>query len=182
MLAKTFAETQLKRITYNEMRFVLFDMRRKRLNRLRTYVKAWREAIQYKRFMIAANMTVLGFKKDCNKSLMKMCFDALRISKEDEKFMLMSEALEADCMPAIEECSKQIEVKTQEAVRSGKKRGLEAIKGMVYRQVAEYFHKWKNVQTRHNVVLNDNIKGMIIRRWKQQMRDAFDLWKKGKAH
>ena len=45
MLARTFAETQLKRVVYNEMRFVLFDMKRKRLNRLRTYVKAWKEAI-----------------------------------------------------------------------------------------------------------------------------------------
>lgn len=78
VLARTFAETQLKRITFNEMRFTLFEMRRKRLNKLRTYVKAWKEANQYKKFILAANMTVLGFKKDCNRSLLKMCFDALR--------------------------------------------------------------------------------------------------------
>ena len=42
-LAKTFAETQHKRIIFNCMRFELFDMRRKRLNRLRTYLKAWKE-------------------------------------------------------------------------------------------------------------------------------------------
>ena len=78
-------------------------------------------------------MTVLGFKKDCNKSLMKMCFDALRISKEEEKFVLMSEALEGDCQPAIEAVSKSIELKTQQAVRSGRNRGLDAIKAMIYR-------------------------------------------------
>lgn len=78
-------------------------------------------------------MTVLGFKKDCNKSLMKMCFDALRISKEEEKFVLMSEALEGDCLPAMESVSKSIEQKTQQAVRSGRNRGLDAIKGMIYR-------------------------------------------------
>ena len=83
------------------MRFVLFDMRRKRLNRLRTYVKAWKESNQYRKFILAANMTVLGFKKECNQSMLKMCFDALRVSKEEEKLMLMSEALEGDCMPAI---------------------------------------------------------------------------------
>ena len=93
-------------------------------------------------------MTVLGFKKDCNKSMLKMCFDAMRISKEEEKFVMMTEALEQDCDPAIESLNKSIEQKTQVAVRSGRKKGLDAIKGMIYRQVAEYFHKWKNVQSR----------------------------------
>lgn len=109
VLARTFAENQLKRITLNEMKFVLFDMRRKRLNRLRTYVKAWKESNQYRKFMLAANMTVLGFKKDCNKSMLKTCFDALKHNKEEEKFILMSEALEGDCLPAIESTSKSIE-------------------------------------------------------------------------
>ena len=89
VLAKEFAQTQLKRIYYNEMKFVLFDMRRKRLNKLRLYVKAWKESKQYNKFMLAANMTVLGFKKDCNRSMLKMCFDAMRNNKEEEKLCLM---------------------------------------------------------------------------------------------
>ena len=52
MLAKEFAETQLKRINFAEMKFVLFEMRRKRLNRLRMYVKAWKESNQYNKFML----------------------------------------------------------------------------------------------------------------------------------
>lgn len=58
-----------------------------------------------------------------------------------------------------------MEKKTQEAVRSGRKKGLGAIKGLIYRQVAEYFNKWKNVQTREKVMINDRLKDMIIRRW-----------------
>lgn len=140
-------------------------MRRKRLNRLRIYVKAWKESNQYKKFLLRANLAVLGFKKDCNRSLLKTCFDALKQSKEEEKFTLMTEALEQDCLPAIESVSKHMEKKTQEAVRSGRKKGLGAIKGMIYRQVAEYFNKWKNVQTREKVMINDRLKDMIIRRW-----------------
>jgi hypothetical protein len=60
----------------------------------------------------------------------------------------MSEALEGDCMPGIEELNKDIEVKTQVAVRSGRSRGLDSIKNMIYRQLAEYFNKWKGVQKR----------------------------------
>ena len=64
---------------------------------LRTYVKAWREHNEYRKYMMHQNMSVLGFKKDCNKSMLKMCFDAMRISKEEEKFILMEQALEGDC-------------------------------------------------------------------------------------
>lgn len=116
--------------------------------KLRMYVKAWKEAKQYNKFILQANITVLGFKKDCNRSLLKTCFDALKQSKEEEKFELMTEMLEGDCMPAIESVSKHVEKTTQSAVRSGRNRGLDAIKGMIYRQVAEYFNKWKNAQLR----------------------------------
>ena len=165
VLAREFAENQLKRITLSEMKFVLFDMKRKRLQRLRTYLKAWKEQNQYRKFMLAANMTVLGFKKECNASMLKMCFDALKQSKEEEKFMLMSEALEGDCQPAIESLNKDVERKTQVAVRTGKKRGLECFKAMIYRQVAEYFNKWKGVEKRAKNMINDRLKGMIIKRW-----------------
>ena len=133
VLSRTLAETQLKRVVINEMRYVLFDMKRKRLNRLRTYVKAWKEANQYKKFMEKASLTVLRFKKDCNKTLIKTCFDALRQSKEEEKFLLMSEALEGDCMPGLEELNKDIEMKTLVAVRSGRNRSLDSIKNRIYR-------------------------------------------------
>ena len=127
-------------------------------------------------------LSALGFQIQADRSILKQCFDALGISKEQEKFVLMTEALEGDCAPAIESLNKQIEVKTQVAVRSGKKRGLEAIKGMIYRQVAEYFHKWKGVQQHAAIKIDQNLKGMIIRRWQRQLREAFDLWKRGKAH
>ena len=45
--------------------------------------------------------------------MLKACFDAMRISKEQEKFVMMTEALENDCLPAIETASKSIEKKTQ---------------------------------------------------------------------
>ena len=44
--------------------------------------------------MLTANMQVLAFKKDCNRSLLKTCFDALRNGKEEFKLMMVTEALE----------------------------------------------------------------------------------------
>mmetsp|Transcript_18535 Transcript_18535/g.24897 ORF Transcript_18535/g.24897 Transcript_18535/m.24897 type:complete len:189 (+) Transcript_18535:511-1077(+) len=53
---------------------------------------------------------------------------------------------------------------------------------MIYRQVAEYFNKWKGVLKRHSVKVNESMKAMLIKRWQMSMRDAFNLWKKGKGH
>lgn len=59
--------------------------------------------------------------------------------------MLMSEALEGDCAPAIDSLNKEVELKTKQAVRSGRNRGMNTIKNMIYARVAEYFFKWKGV-------------------------------------
>ena len=53
---------------------------------------------------------------------------------------------------------------------------------MIYRQVGEYFTKCKNVEQRAKVKMNDNLKGMIIRRWNSRQREAFDLWKRGQMN
>ena len=93
---------------------------------------------------------------------MKICFDALRVSKEQEKLVMMTEALESDYQPAIDSLNKDVEIKTQTAVRSGKNRSCQVFRSMIYRRVAEYFNKWKGAQKRHNVMINQNLKGMII--------------------
>ena len=94
-------------------------------------MKAWREHNEYRKYMMNQNMSVLTFKKDCNSWLLKRCWDALRQNKEEEKFMLMEQALEGDCQPAIEELNKKIEEKTNIAVRSGKSRGLACAKNNI---------------------------------------------------
>ena len=139
-------------------------MKRKRHNMLRTYVKAWREQNEYRKYMMGQNMSVLNFKKDCNSWLLKRCFDALRQNKEEEKFMLMESALEGDCQPAIEEMNKQIEAKTKVAVRSGKSRGLTCAKNHINAYMASYFFHWKKVLTEQDVGINRNLKDMVIRR------------------
>ena len=30
-------------------------------------------------------------------------------------------------------------------------------------------------------MINQNLKGMVVKRWQQLLREAFDLWKRGKA-
>ena len=102
VLAATYAEDQLELISFAQMKDRVFETKRKRLNILRSYYKAWRESNQYRRYMIDQNVSVMHFRKQCNTNLVKACFDALRHQKEVEKHLLMVSALEDETLPAIE--------------------------------------------------------------------------------
>ena len=91
---------------FNELKIQTAELRRKRLNKLRTYMKAWRESKQYKKFMMASNLTALKYKMTTNNNLLKQCFHALRQHKEDTKLSVMTEAFECNLTPENEELSK----------------------------------------------------------------------------
>ncbi len=78
VLAKVFTEDQLKQITFAQLKLRTDEAKRKRLNILRSYVKAWRESNKYRKFMIDSNVVVMHYKRQCNTNLVKMVFDALR--------------------------------------------------------------------------------------------------------
>ena len=50
------------RILFNAFRLATTEAKRKRLNQLRKYMKAWRESRSYKKFIMASNLTALKFK------------------------------------------------------------------------------------------------------------------------
>ena len=80
----------------------------------------------------------------------------------------------------MEELNKQIEQKTNTAVRSGKSRGLNCAKRNINAYMASYFFHWKKVLGEQDIGIRKNLKDMVIRRLQQRQRQAFDLWKQGK--
>lgn len=76
----------------------------------------------------------------------------------------MEQALEGDCNPAMEELNKQIEKKTNVAVRSGKNRGLNCFRNNFNAYMASYFFHWKKVLANQDIGINKNLKDMVIRR------------------
>lgn len=85
---------------------------------MKTYLKAWREHNEYKKFMVHSNGVLQTYRHSCNEWLLKRCWDALRQNKETEKHLLMREALENDCQPAIDNLNKNIGEKSDQADRS----------------------------------------------------------------
>ena len=80
----------------------------------------------------------------------------------------------------MESLSKNIEKKTKQAVKSGKSRGLNCAKNNINAYMASYFFHWKNVIRNKDIGISKNMKDLLIRRLRNRLRDAFDLWKKGK--
>jgi hypothetical protein len=111
---------------------------------------------------------------------MKQCFDALRKNKEEEKVMIMEEALNGDCMPAIEMVSKDIKKKEKQAVQSGRSRACKNIEKTLSLWVRSYFKKWKEVTQYKEIGMKKEMKDRLLRMFRQRMMDAFYIWKNGK--
>ena len=169
VLAKSFAQTQLLRVTFNEMKIVCTELRTKRLNRLRTYLKAWRESRTYGKYMMAANVSTLRFKKQQNTNILKQCFDALRQNKEEEKFVIMEEALNNDCMPAMESLSKEIEVKEKQAVQSGRVKSCKTMEKTLKVWLRSYFRHWKNVSKKESIGIRKELRDKLIRMFRARL-------------
>ena len=88
----------------------------------------------------------MHFRKQCNRSLLKMTFDALRHEKEVEKHHLMLSALEDETLPAIDELNRTIEEKTNNEDRTLKTRALNTMQNMLRTWIGSYFHKWHNMK------------------------------------
>jgi hypothetical protein len=182
VLARTFAEKQLKLVSFSQLKIQAHERKRKRINILRSYYKAWQESNRYRQYMIDQNLGVLMFRRQCNISLLKLCFDALRHEKETEKHMLMTQALESETVPAIDVLNAQIAKKEAAETRSMQKRGLTVMQKMLRVYLGTYFYRWHDHKETAKFGVNVHLKQIILRAYKTRLSTAFATWKKGKQH
>jgi len=45
-------------------------------------MKSWKDYLAYQKFLMGSNVAALTFKKTCDSTILKQCFDALREHKE----------------------------------------------------------------------------------------------------
>ena len=145
-------------------------------------MKAWRESKQYKKFMMASNLTALKYKMNTNNNLLKQCFHALRQHKEDTKLSVMTEAFECNLTPENEELSKQIKKTEKQAVQHGRSRACKDIEKTLKIWLRGYFKRWKEATQYKNIGMGKDLKDKIIRRFRQRLQDAFNLWKHGNSN
>jgi hypothetical protein len=51
---------------------------------------------------MGTNVAALHFKRSCDSTIMKQCFDAMRVHKEQEKLNKVNSMLNSDELPLIE--------------------------------------------------------------------------------
>lgn len=118
VLAREFANDQITQIAFSQLKIATSEARRARLNKLRHLFKAWKDSNAYRKYMMGQHVAAMQMKRTCNENIVKSCFDALRQHKEIEKHILMKEALEGDCLPAIVKVSADIKQVGNSALRA----------------------------------------------------------------
>jgi hypothetical protein len=78
VLAREFTERQLKQITWSQLKMMADERKAKRLNKLRAYLKAWKEHRSYTKYFLNQKNSLQRLRQQLNQNTLKMCFNALR--------------------------------------------------------------------------------------------------------
>lgn len=65
-------------------------------------LKAWKDYLNYRKYLMGSQVAVLHFIQSVDTSLLKACFDALKTHKETEKFLFTQTELNEGEKPLIE--------------------------------------------------------------------------------
>lgn len=82
LLAKNFASKQLMLLAYSKFHKNTSARRDYRLSKLRHILKAWRDSVAYRKYMMAQNVAASHMRNHLNSKLLSSCFDQLRHHKE----------------------------------------------------------------------------------------------------
>lgn len=126
---------------------------------------------------MSSNLVALHFKRNCDTSIIKQCFDALREHKEQEKFQKVSDILNDEELPMIEQLQNQNEDFEVQRKFKEKTKACEAVKKMMSKQLFGYFLHWKEITEDYKEKLRTTIKDKIIKVYMEQIRNAFNYWK-----
>lgn len=126
---------------------------------------------------MSSNLVALHFKRNCDTSIIKQCFDALREHKEQEKFQKVNDILNDEELPMIEQLQNQNEDFEVQRKFKEKTKACEAVKKMMSKQLFGYFLHWKEITEDYKEKLRTTIKDKIIKVYMEQIRNAFNYWK-----
>lgn len=142
-------------------------------------IKAWKDYLRYEKFIMGGNVLALRFRKDCDTSIIKTCFDAFRQHKEEEKFRRVDHLLNEVELPLIEDLSAESEDIQINSRFKAKSRACEAVKKCMAKRLNGYFSHWKDINEQYKEKLRTTLKDQIIKAYMETMRKSFFAWKTG---
>jgi hypothetical protein len=88
---------------------------------------------------MGSNVAALQFKKQCDTSIIKSCFDALKQHKEQEKFAKVHHILNEEELPMIEQLTNHNDDFEVQRKFKAKTQACECVKKMMAKQLYGYF-------------------------------------------
>lgn len=140
-------------------------------------LKAWKDHLTHQKFLMASGLLALQFKSQIDTSLVKVCFDAMRQHKEQEKFLRTHQILTEQELPAIQSLSNETEDITAQSKFKAKKHVCEQVKSMLSKSLFMYFNRWKQETDDYKEKLRTTIKDRIIKCYMETIRIAFQTWR-----
>jgi hypothetical protein len=126
---------------------------------------------------MGGNVLALRFKRNCDTSLLKACFDAFKQHKEEEKFLRSHHLLNEVELPLIEDLTAETEDISVNSKFKEKSRACEAVKRCMAKRLNGYFSHWKNFNELYKEKLRTSLKDRIIKAYMETMRKSFFAWK-----
>ena len=126
---------------------------------------------------MSSNVLAMRFRKNCDTSLLKACYDAFKQHKEEEKFLRVHHILHEVEIHLIQDLlaeNEDIEVNSKFKAKS---RACEAVKKQMSKTLIGYFDHWKAVNELYKEKLRTTIKDRIIKAYMETMRKSFTAWK-----
>eukprot|EP00347_Sterkiella_histriomuscorum_P005910 403354803 len=177
LLSKQFSQKQYLTILFHNFKYQVTENKRKRINILFHCLKAWKDHLTYQKFLMATSVQAMHFRRNCDSTILKQCFDAFRIHKETEKFLKINHILQEEELPMIESITAQNEdIEVQNKFKA-KQRACQSVKKMMSKQLYEYFELWKQHSEEYKETLRTTIKDKIIKVYMEKIRKAFTYWK-----
>jgi hypothetical protein len=177
LLSKEFSQKQYLTILFHSFKRESYILKAKRQNTLFHSVKYWKDYLRYQKFLMGGNVLALRFRKNCDTSLLKSCFDAFRQHKEEEKFLRVHHLLHEVELPLIQELSSITEDAIVNNKFKAKQRACEAVKMCMAKTLSGYFLHWKAINENYKEKLRTSLKDRIIRTYMETMRKSFICWK-----
>lgn len=111
-----------------------------------------------------------------------MCFNALKLSTEQDKHQKVHSRLHGEELAQIEADTEKIASTRKRAKVTQTRRGItQGVCVPLNRYIHSYFAHWKNSNRFFKVAVNEKVKSLIIKAYKNRVADAIEAWKKKAA-
>lgn len=126
-------------------------------------------------------VSAFSVNRQAQVSIVKQCYDALRVNAESEKLKIATTKLQNEVRPAVQALNFKIGNVTRKIEGDKTKRSTRCLANLFGKLLSGYFHHWR-AQCRHNtIVIETNVARLISKLHRRNLTQAFNRWRAGRT-